>query len=94
MTDAEPDLSQYQNSYVEKLKALIEARVEGEELVTPPAEPSPPVINLMDALKASVQQVKKADKPQRKMASARSTLRRRPSGRRRSANHCHPPELS
>jgi DNA end-binding protein Ku len=77
MASDEVDLSQYKDTYVEKLTALIEAKVEGKELVTPPAEESPQVINLMDALKASVQQIKAPTKaaaaqrkPARKMAAS------------------------
>ena len=81
LMDAEPDLSKYHSSYVEKLKALIEARVEGEEVVAAPAEPPSPVINLMDALKASVAQVREPETPpRRKMAT--STKGRKPTKRK------------
>jgi DNA end-binding protein Ku len=47
-------LANYQDTYVEKLTELIQAKVEGKEVVTPPAAEEPHVINLMDALKRSV----------------------------------------
>src|SRR5436309_1497659 len=47
-------LAGYKDHYVEELRQLIQAKVEGKELVTPPAEKEPHVINLMDALKKSV----------------------------------------
>ena len=53
------DIAEYKDLYTERLTTLIEAKVEGKELVTPPAEEEPHVINLMDALKASVQRVEK-----------------------------------
>jgi DNA end-binding protein Ku len=77
MASDEVDLSRYRDTYVDKLTALIEAKVEGKELVSPPAEETPQVINLMDALKASVQQIKAPTKkavaqtkPARKMAAS------------------------
>lgn len=51
----------YEDSYVTKLKQLIEARVEGKELVSPENSEEPEVINLMDALKASVERVKETE---------------------------------
>jgi DNA end-binding protein Ku len=47
-------LAAYKDHYVEELTKLIEAKVEGKELVTEPAAEEPRVINLMDALKKSV----------------------------------------
>jgi DNA end-binding protein Ku len=52
-------LDDYKDHYVEELTKLIEAKVEGRELVTPPAPEEPHVINLMDALKKSVAAAKK-----------------------------------
>jgi len=79
LTQPEIDLSQFKDTYAEKLTQLISSKVEGKELVTPPAEELPHVINLMDALKASVQQVKVpakpgpvAKKPERKMAASKT----------------------
>lgn len=61
------DPSEYKDLYTERLTQLIEARVQGEELVTPPAAQEPQVVNLMEALKQSVQQTKsKPSKPPRK----------------------------
>lgn len=47
-------MAAYKDQYVEELTKLIEAKVEGKELVSPPATEVPRVINLMDALKKSV----------------------------------------
>jgi len=52
-------LAEYKDHYVEQLKELIQAKIEGKELVTPPAAEEPRVINLMDALKKSVAAAKK-----------------------------------
>ncbi|HVW02137.1 MAG TPA: Ku protein [Planctomycetaceae bacterium] len=50
------DLAAYKDVYTEKLTELIEAKVQGRELVAPAHGEEPHVINLMEALKASVAQ--------------------------------------
>jgi DNA end-binding protein Ku len=52
-------LAAYKDHYVEELRKIIEAKVEGKELVSPPEVETPKVINLMDALKKSVAAAKK-----------------------------------
>jgi len=54
-------IADYKDHYVEELTKLIEAKVQGKEVVTPPAPEEPKVINLMDALKKSVAAAKKGD---------------------------------
>ena len=54
---ADFNLEKYTDLYTRKLEQLIEAKVAGQELVTPPATPGPQVINLMEALKQSVARV-------------------------------------
>ena len=82
LTKPEIDLSQYKDVYTEKLTELITAKVEGKELVTPPAEDQPQVINLMEALKASVQQVQV---PGKSAAKAKPEKKLAPSKTRRAA---------
>jgi DNA end-binding protein Ku len=48
------DFGAYEDRYREKLKELIEAKIEGREIVAPEEEEKPEVINLMDALKKSI----------------------------------------
>ena len=48
------DFTAYDDRYREKLQDLIDAKVEGRELVVPEEEEKPEVINLMDALKKSI----------------------------------------
>ncbi len=55
------DYSQYKDVYMEKLSKLIEAKVAGQELVAPPAHEHAVVINLMDALKQSVDLAQKQE---------------------------------
>jgi DNA end-binding protein Ku len=61
------DLSKYQDTYTDKLKELIEAKVEGHEMVNAPMDEAPVSINLMDALRRSVAQAKGVAKPKKRM---------------------------
>ncbi|HTM54585.1 MAG TPA: Ku protein [Pirellulales bacterium] len=73
------DIERYKDTYNTKMRELIAAKVEGKEIVGPPEREEPPVINLMDALRQSlerVQEPKKASAPR-----AKPTKRKR-SGRR------------
>ena len=54
---ADFNLDKYPDLYTHKLEQLIEAKVAGQKLVTPPATPGPQVINLMEALRQSVARV-------------------------------------
>jgi DNA end-binding protein Ku len=49
------DLSAYKDSYADKLRELIEAKIAGKQIAEPPPEESPQVINLMEALQKSVE---------------------------------------
>ncbi len=53
-TPGQFDLGQYQDQYTVKLKQLIEAKVNGHELVAAPESEPRQVLSLLDALKASV----------------------------------------
>ena len=53
-TPGQFDLGQYQDQYTVKLKQLIEAKVNGHELVAAPQSEPRQVLSLIDALKASV----------------------------------------
>jgi DNA end-binding protein Ku len=71
MAEDSIDLSQYEDPYASQMRALIEAKVEGKELVTPSPVEEPQVVNLMDALRKSMERTKKAGRPApRKVASA------------------------
>jgi DNA end-binding protein Ku len=67
-TSFDPD--KYDDEYRKKLIEYIHAKIEGQEVAVPPAESRGNVVDLMEALKASVEMVKKAgtgdDKPARK----------------------------
>lgn len=59
---------EYKDEYQIKLRELLETKISGEEIVAPKSEGPSNIINLMDALKASIEQnkVKEAPKPKRK----------------------------
>ena len=68
----EYDPEEFRNEYRDQLKAMLEAKVAGEEIVAPEPEKEAPVIDLMEALKQSVAQVGKSaeKKPARKKAAS------------------------
>jgi DNA end-binding protein Ku len=71
------DFSKYKDVYTEKLTKLIEAKVAGEEVVATPVHEHAQIINLMDALRQSVEKAQgpskedKTGKPPRKMAASK-----------------------
>ncbi len=69
------DFSAYKDVYTEKLTKLIEAKIAGEEIVAPPVHEQPQILNLMEALRASVANAQQEEpagaKPPRKMAPSR-----------------------
>jgi len=82
------DYSEYKDEYVEKLTALIQAKVEGQEVVEVQSPEEPKILNLMEALKKSVAEVQlgesAAAKPEKKMAPStgktRAAARKKKSG--------------
>jgi DNA end-binding protein Ku len=74
------DIARYKDKYTDRLSQLIEAKVEGKELVASPRAEARPVINLMEALRASVEEIrapqsKPAKIAQRKGKPAKSDAR-------------------
>jgi DNA end-binding protein Ku len=76
-------LAAYKDSYLEKLTELVEAKVEGKELVTPPPSEEPQVINLMDALKQSLAKTKRGEEAPSRQRMAPSARKRTPAKARR-----------
>ena len=64
-TTEEFDYSQYQDTYTSKLRELIEAKVAGKEVVTVAEEEKAPV-DIMTALKQSIERTKGQKKPMEK----------------------------
>lgn len=72
-TDKKFNLATYKDVYSEKLTQLVESKVAGKEIVSQPQAEEANVINLMDALRQSVEKAagktdKAVAKPPRKMA--------------------------
>lgn len=65
------DPAAYNDEFQEKLKALIQTKVDGNEVKSPKAEKPGKIIDLMEALKASVEKNKKP-KPTPKPAAAKA----------------------
>ncbi len=63
-------LESYTDNYDERLKKVIDDKVEGHEVLIPPADEEPQVVNLMDALRKSVAK-SKGDSRMTKRAVAR-----------------------
>jgi DNA end-binding protein Ku len=62
------DLKTYTDEYQSGLRAIIDAKVSGEEIVAPKEEAAPKVIDLMEALRRSLDQVSAGRKPTAKVA--------------------------
>lgn len=63
----------YSDDYEQKLGRLIEAKLEGKELVDAPEAEAPRIINLMDALKASIEQIPVPNARSKKPAAKKTT---------------------
>jgi DNA end-binding protein Ku len=82
------DLSQYQDDYQVELRRIIEAKVAGEEVAAPAEEAPPKVVNLMEALRQSLESVSATKKraarigeaPVAKAASEKAAPRKRARG--------------
>ena len=75
------DFEAYRDEYQDGLRAIIDAKIEGREIVAPEVEAPPKVVNLMEALRKSLDTISSAKKktaapvarmaPQKKRAGAR-----------------------
>src|SRR5215218_1353549 len=70
------DPEEFRNEYRDDLRRMLEAKVAGQEITRPEPAPETPVIDLMEALKASVAETKK--QPAKKAADAEPKRRRAP----------------
>jgi DNA end-binding protein Ku len=76
------EYSDYTDPYLERVKELIDAKVEGRELVAPEEDEEPEVVNFMDALRKSMQRAPKTSRHahgKNGHAGTRSRKRRRAS---------------
>jgi DNA end-binding protein Ku len=68
--ETEGDLTQYKDDYQEGLRKLIDAKIAGQDIVTPTEDAPPKVVNLMDALRQSLERVSATKKKTAKIAQA------------------------
>ena len=69
------DLTSYTDEYQSSLRAIIDAKVAGEEIVAPKEEAAPKVIDLMEALRRSLDQVSAGRKPTAKVEEPKAAAR-------------------
>ena len=62
------DLKEYKDEYQEGLKEIIDAKIAGREVIAPQAEEPPKVVNLMEALRKSLDRVSEKKKAPAKVA--------------------------
>ena len=77
------DFADYRDTYTQKLKEVIDAKAAGREIVRAPEEEAP-TINLMDALRKSVAQGRRAspERPRRTTPTRTAKPRRTKNSRR------------
>src|SRR5215211_5984948 len=68
--EGELDLAQYTDAYQEELQRIIDAKIAGEEVVATEEQAPPKVVNLMDALRQSLDRVSTGKKKAAKVADA------------------------
>jgi DNA end-binding protein Ku len=71
------DLSNYKDEYREGLQRIIEAKIAGEEVVATTTDAPPKVVNLMDALRKSLDTVSASKKKPAKVAAEKPAAARR-----------------
>ena len=67
--DFEP--TEFENEYREQLRQMLEAKLQGKEIAKPEPVAPAPVVDLMDALRASIAQAQKDKRPSKDEAPAR-----------------------
>jgi DNA end-binding protein Ku len=72
------DLQEYRDDYQVGLREIIDAKIEGREIVAPEVEAPPKVVNLMDALRKSLDTIssnKKVSAPVSRMPAQKKRAR-------------------
>ena len=78
--DGSLDLTEYRDEYQEELQRIIDAKIAGEEVVATAEEAPPKVVNLMDALRQSLDRVSTGKKKPARVEAAAAADRPRASG--------------
>ncbi len=74
--EGELDLADYKDEYQEGLRHIIDAKVAGEEIVAPAEEAPPKVVDLMEALRRSLDQVSSGKKKTAKAESDEPSVKK------------------
>jgi DNA end-binding protein Ku len=77
------NLSDYKDEYREGLQKIIDAKIAGEEIVAPATEAPPRVVNLMDALKKSLDAVSAGKKKPAKAVAEQPVAAEKPVPKRK-----------
>lgn len=80
--EAPLDLKTYSDEYQQGLRAIIDAKVAGEEVVAPKVDEAPKVIDLMEALRRSLDQVSAGKKASAKVDTGAAKKVVKPTGPR------------
>lgn len=82
--ETEGDLTQYRDEFQDELRKIIDAKVEGKEIVGPTEEAPPKVVNLMEALRQSLERVSTTKKRAARIddAEAEKTVTKMPARKR------------
>jgi DNA end-binding protein Ku len=75
------DPSELTSEYRRDLRAMLEAKLAGEELKVPEPEPEAPVVDLMEALRRSVAEIKDREEAPAKKAAAKPRARKKAAAR-------------
>jgi DNA end-binding protein Ku len=78
--EGEFDPKELTSEYRQNLRQMLEAKLDGQEVARPEPVPETPVVDLMEALKRSVEEVK--DKPQKARAASKGGSRKRVAARK------------
>jgi DNA end-binding protein Ku len=77
MFEAPLDLQDYKDEYREGLQGIIDAKIAGQEVVAPAVEEAPKVVNLMEALRKSLDAVSTKKKTPAKAVAAKPVAKRK-----------------
>jgi DNA end-binding protein Ku len=76
---------EFSDAYRDALLQIVEAKLNGQEIEVVEAEPAAKVVDLMEALKASVAAAKKDTEPAPKKAAAKKTSAKKPAAQKSAA---------
>jgi DNA end-binding protein Ku len=75
--EGDVDFAEYKDDYQVGLREIIDAKIEGREIVTPEVEAPPKVVNLMEALRKSLDAVSTKKKTPAKAVAAKPVAKRK-----------------